>query len=107
QVLPRAHRTADPRHGPRPTDLPGHRRGAQRAAVCGARARRGRPVRALAPGDRGAGCGRPSAGTQVMKKTRILVVDDEPQIGRMLRTQLSARGYEVEHVSTGNDALLA
>jgi two-component system, OmpR family, KDP operon response regulator KdpE len=42
-----------------------------------------------------------------MKKTRILVVDDEPQIGRMLRTQLTARGYEVEHVSTGQDALLA
>jgi two-component system KDP operon response regulator KdpE len=42
-----------------------------------------------------------------MKKTRILVVDDEPQIGRMLRTQLTARGYDVEHVSTGQDALLA
>ena len=42
-----------------------------------------------------------------MKKTRILVVDDEPQIGRMLRTQLTARGYEVDHVSTGQDALLA
>lgn len=42
-----------------------------------------------------------------MKKTRILVVDDEPQIGRMLRTQLTARGYEVDHVTTGQDALLA
>lgn len=42
-----------------------------------------------------------------MKKTRILVVDDEPQIGRMLRTQLTARGYDVEHVASGNDALLA
>jgi two-component system KDP operon response regulator KdpE len=41
-----------------------------------------------------------------MKKTRILVVDDEPQIGRMLRTQLTPRGYEVEHVTTGGDALL-
>ncbi len=40
-------------------------------------------------------------------KTRILVVDDEPQIGRMLRTQLSARDYDVVHVTTGNDALLA
>lgn len=42
-----------------------------------------------------------------MKKIHILVVDDEPQIGRMLRTQLAARGYEIEHVTTGGDALLA
>jgi two-component system KDP operon response regulator KdpE len=42
-----------------------------------------------------------------MKKTHILVVDDEPQIGRMLKTQLTARGYEVDHVASGNDALLA
>lgn len=42
-----------------------------------------------------------------MKKTRILVVDDEPQIGRMLRTQLTARGYDVEHVTTGSDALVS
>jgi two-component system KDP operon response regulator KdpE len=41
------------------------------------------------------------------KKIRILVVDDEPQIGRMLRTQLAPRGYEVEHVTTGQEALLA
>lgn len=37
---------------------------------------------------------------------RILVVDDEPQIGRMLKTQLAARGYEVEHVATGHEALM-
>lgn len=42
-----------------------------------------------------------------MKKTRILVIDDEPQIGRMLRTQLAARGYEVEHVGTGHEGLMA
>lgn len=42
-----------------------------------------------------------------MKKTRILVVDDEPQIGRMLRTQLAARDYDVVHVTNGHDALLA
>ena len=42
-----------------------------------------------------------------MSSTRILVVDDEPQIGRMLRTQLTARGYQVDHVSSGNDGLLA
>ena len=45
--------------------------------------------------------------TPTHKKTRILVVDDEPQIGRMLRTQLETRGYQVEHVTTGNDALIS
>jgi len=38
---------------------------------------------------------------------RILVVDDEPQIRRVLRTTLSAQGYEVFDVKTGEDALLA
>jgi two-component system, OmpR family, KDP operon response regulator KdpE len=42
-----------------------------------------------------------------MEKTRVLVVDDEPQIARMLRTQLTARGYEVEHAATGHEGLLA
>lgn len=32
---------------------------------------------------------------------RILVVDDEPQIGRLLRTSLSARGYEVALAEDG------
>jgi two-component system KDP operon response regulator KdpE len=38
---------------------------------------------------------------------RILVVDDDPQIQRMLRSQLSARGYEVRVVGNGADALVA
>jgi len=42
-----------------------------------------------------------------MRKTHILVVDDEPQIGRMLRTQLSARDYNVVHATTGNEALMS
>jgi two-component system KDP operon response regulator KdpE len=37
--------------------------------------------------------------------TRILVVDDEPAILRALGTALRARGYEVEGVATGWDAL--
>lgn len=36
---------------------------------------------------------------------RILVVDDEPQIGRLLRTSLSAHGYEVQVATTGPAAL--
>jgi len=37
--------------------------------------------------------------------TRILVVDDEPQILRALGTNLRARGYDVEFASTGEAAL--
>lgn len=36
---------------------------------------------------------------------RILVVDDEPQIRRVLRTSLSAQGYEVHTARTGEEAL--
>jgi two-component system, OmpR family, KDP operon response regulator KdpE len=38
--------------------------------------------------------------------TRILAVDDEPQILRALRTNLEARGYEVDIAPTGEAALL-
>lgn len=37
--------------------------------------------------------------------TRILVVDDEPQILRALGTNLRARGYEVDLAATGETAL--
>jgi two-component system KDP operon response regulator KdpE len=36
---------------------------------------------------------------------RILVVDDEPQIRRIMRTTLTAAGYEVDDVRTGEEAL--
>ena len=38
-------------------------------------------------------------------KTRVLVIDDEPQILRALRINLSVRGYEVVTAATGADAL--
>jgi two-component system KDP operon response regulator KdpE len=38
--------------------------------------------------------------------TRVLVVDDERQIRRALRTNLLARGYEVDLAATGEEALL-
>lgn len=38
-------------------------------------------------------------------KAKILVVDDEPQITRVLKTTLSARGYSVRTASDGDDAL--
>jgi two-component system KDP operon response regulator KdpE len=37
--------------------------------------------------------------------TRVLVVDDEPQIRRALTTNLKARGYEVDQAPTGERAL--
>jgi two-component system KDP operon response regulator KdpE len=40
-----------------------------------------------------------------MSAGRILVVDDEPQIRRVLRSTLTSRGYEVHDARTGEDAL--
>lgn len=37
--------------------------------------------------------------------TRVLVVDDEPQIRRALGTNLKARGYDVDLAETGEEAL--
>lgn len=39
--------------------------------------------------------------------TRVLIVDDEPQIARALRVALTARGYEVETAGNGETALEA
>ncbi len=39
--------------------------------------------------------------------TRVLVVDDEPQIRKALRLNLVARGYEVELAASGEEALVA
>ncbi len=38
--------------------------------------------------------------------TKVLVVDDEPQIRRALRTSLEAHGYEVATVGTGEEGVL-
>ena len=42
-----------------------------------------------------------------MNQSRILVVDDEPQIQRFLKPSLSAAGYEVVEAATGAEALKA
>ena len=42
-----------------------------------------------------------------MSGERILVVDDEPQIRRALRTALSGHGYQVELAADGDEALAA
>src|SRR6266849_4934786 len=41
----------------------------------------------------------------VGEKPKILVVDDEAQIARVLKTTLSARGYSIRTASDGDDAL--
>ena len=40
-----------------------------------------------------------------MSAGRILVVDDEPQIRRVMRTTLTGAGYEVDDAKTGEEAL--
>ena len=40
-----------------------------------------------------------------MSLARILIVDDEPQIRRVLRTSLSSQGYEVADARSGEEAL--
>src|SRR5581483_3612388 len=40
-----------------------------------------------------------------MSRPHILVVDDEPQITRVLRTSLSAQGYEIRIANDGETAL--
>jgi two-component system, OmpR family, KDP operon response regulator KdpE len=42
-----------------------------------------------------------------MSAGRILVVDDEPQIRRVLRATLTDQGYEVQDARSGDDALIA
>src|SRR5262245_31886493 len=39
------------------------------------------------------------------EKSRVLVVDDEPQITRVLRTVLSSQGYQVRVAAEGETAL--
>lgn len=43
--------------------------------------------------------------TQMADKQRILIVDDEPQIGRVMRTGLSTHGFDVRVAADGEAAL--
>jgi len=43
--------------------------------------------------------------TSTTEKSRVLVVDDEPQITRVLRTVLSSQGYQVQTAAEGQAAL--
>src|SRR5262249_58082173 len=91
--------------GPRPRDRPRLRRGQRRQAPGRVARRAGRDVRARASGGEAAGSrdGRGVTGAG----PRVLVVDDEPQILRALRTSLRGAGYEVETADTAEGALAA
>jgi two-component system KDP operon response regulator KdpE len=41
------------------------------------------------------------------RRANVLVIDDEPPIRRLLRTSLTAQGYDVIEAATGKDALVA
>jgi len=45
--------------------------------------------------------------TTTADKSRVLVVDDEPQITRVLRTVLTSQGYQVRTAGEGESALLS
>ena len=40
-----------------------------------------------------------------MSGAKVLVVDDEPQIRRMMRATLTSNGYQVDEARTGEEAL--
>lgn len=44
--------------------------------------------------------------SEVMQKTKVLIVDDEQAIRRFLRTSLEAHGYEVHEAASGETAIL-
>src|SRR5437762_11859138 len=41
----------------------------------------------------------------IAEKSRVIVVDDEPQITRVLRTVLTSQGYQVRTAGEGESAL--
>src|ERR1022692_424225 len=46
-----------------------------------------------------------AGGSRMVDRPHILVVDDEPQITRVLRTSLSAQGYDIRIANSGEMAL--
>jgi two-component system KDP operon response regulator KdpE len=42
-----------------------------------------------------------------MSEARLLVVEDDPQMQRLLESQLKTRGFDAHVVATGNDAIMA
>ncbi len=86
----------------RPIDAGGGRAGVGHRPGLHARGRR-RADPGRHPRWRADGHLRPGGGA--LMATRVLVVDDEPQIQRALEVNLVARGYQVDLASNGEDAL--
>ncbi len=93
-----------PRGRPRPGDRPRLHGGERRQPRGGVARGAGGDVRPQVPGRR-AGAGGRDAG--MTNGPRVLVVDDEQQILRALRTSLRGAGYEVETADTVEGALAA
>ena len=95
-------RAGDPlRRGAGPRHRARLRGGERRPRVGGVAPRPGLVVRARAARRRGAG------GAAGVSGQRVLVVDDEPQILRALRTTLRGAGYAVDTADTAEGALAA
>ena len=92
-VLSRRRRAGAAGERPRARHRAGGRRRARRSDLDRRRPRRGYRRRVRAAGEGGV-------------SVKVLVVDDEPQIRRALRTSLEAHGYEVTAVGTGEEGVL-
>jgi len=55
--------------------------------------------------ERGRAASPPAPGPGPARRTRVLIVEDEPALVRALRIDLRARGYEVLTAASGRDAL--
>ena len=100
-----------PRHRPRTCDRERDRQGARRSHLGRGRGRRRRQLRVRDPRLRAGSRGRVRSrrdpgGSGGARMTLVLVVDDEPQIRRALRTSLEAHGYEVATVGTGEEGVV-
>ena len=87
--------SATSRNGDRGRARPGRRPGLRRGD--------GRRAHGRGHARRRAHDGREPPGPRSTPMTRVLVVDDEPQILRALGINLKARGYEVDLAATGED----
>ena len=109
---PRAGTVARPVRGdgrqPHPGGDPGRRPDDGRLAARRTPTRRAPGGDATRPARAGAGGrGRPGRAPSGPRMTRVLVIDDEPQILRALSINLRARHYEVTTAATGTEALSA
>src|SRR6266850_1429224 len=83
------------RHGPRAGDRKEHHSRPRRRALGGQRARPWRGLLFLSASLEGVS----------VSRGRVLIVDDEPEIRRVLRMALVSHGYEITEARSGEEAL--